>query len=66
MQQALHSFDEVLPSYLGGNSGILLSINISHNFAILSHYKSVNYGPSIVLWVIDDDTSTNFDQFSFQ
>jgi len=63
MQQALNSFDEVSPSYLGGNSGISLSINISLNFANLSHYDSVNYDPSIVLWVMDDDTSTNFDQY---
>jgi len=63
MQQALHSFDEVLPSYLGGNSEISLSINKSHNFANSSHYNSVNYDPSIVLWVMDDDTSTNFDQY---
>jgi len=63
MQHALHSFDEVLPSYLGGSSGILLSINISHNFANLSHYNSVDYAPPIVLWVMDDGASTNFDQY---
>jgi len=63
MQQALQSFDEVLPSYLGGNSGILLSINIMHNFANLSHYDFVDYSPSIVLWVMDDEASRNFDQY---
>ncbi len=63
MQQALNSFDKVSPSYLGGNSGILLSMNISHNFANSSHYNSVSYDPSIVLWVMDDDVSTNFDQY---
>jgi len=63
MQQVLHSFDDVSPSYLGGNSGISLSINISHNFANSSQCNSVDYGPSIVLWVMDDDASTNFDQY---
>jgi len=63
MQQALHSFDDILPSYPGGNSGISLSINIPHNFANSSHYDSVNFGPSIVLWVMDDDASRNFDQY---
>jgi len=63
MQQALHSFDEVSPSYLGGNDGISLSINVSHNFANSSHYNSVDYRPSIVLWVMDDVASKNCDQY---
>jgi len=54
MQCAMHSFDEVSPFYLGGNDGILLSINISHNFANSSHYDSLDFGPSIVYWVLDD------------
>jgi len=33
MQQALHSFDEVSPRYLGGKDGISMFINVSHNFA---------------------------------
>ncbi len=63
LQHSLHSFDEVLPSYLGGNAGISLSINISHNFANSSHYNSLDYGPSIVLWVMDDDASTLCGQY---
>jgi len=55
MQQALNSFNEVAPTYLKGNEGISLSINISHNFANSSHYNSLDFGPSIVLWVMDDD-----------
>jgi len=63
LQCSLHSFDEVLPSYLGGNNGISLSINISHNFANSSHYDSLDYGPSIVLWVMDDDALTLCNQY---
>jgi len=49
--------------YLGGDSGISLSINISHNFANSSHYDSLDYGPSIVLWVMDNEASQKFDQY---
>ena len=63
MQRALHSFDEVSPTYLGGNNGISLSINISHNFANSSHYDSLDYGPSIVMWVMDNAAWTNCDQY---
>jgi len=63
MQRALHSFDEVSPSYLAGDNGISLSINVSHNFANSSHYVSLDYGPSIVLWVLDDKASRNCDQY---
>jgi len=63
MQHALHSFDKVSPSYLGGDNGISLSINVSHNFANSSHYDSLDYGPSIVLWVLDDEASQNCDQY---
>jgi len=63
MQQGLHSFDEVSPSYLGGSDGISLSINVSHNFANSSHYDSLDYGPSIVLWVMDEVASKNCDQY---
>jgi len=63
MQQALHSFNEVSPMYLGGNNGISLSINISHNFANSSHYDSLDFGPSIVLWVMDDEANRFCDQY---
>jgi len=63
LQRALHSFEEVSPMYLGGDSGISLSINISHNFANSSHYDSLDYGPSIVLWVMDNEASQKFDQY---
>ena len=63
MQCALHSFDEISPFYLGGTSGISLSINISHNFANSSHYDSVDYGPSIVMWVMDDEAKDHLDQY---
>jgi len=63
LQQALHLFDEISPPYLGGNSGFCLSINVSHNFANSSHYDSVDYGPSIVLWVMDDVASLRCDQY---
>jgi len=63
MQRALHSFGEISPSYLGGSNGISLSINVSHNFANSSHYNTLDFGPSIVLWVLDDDASNNFDQY---
>jgi len=63
MQQALHSFDKVSPMYLGGNNGISLSINISHNFANSSHYDSLDFGPLIVLWVMDDDADRYCDQY---
>jgi len=62
MQQALHLFNEVSPTYLGGNNGISLSINISHNFANSSHYDSLDFGPLIVLWVMDDDADRYCDQ----
>jgi len=63
MQWALHSFDEVSPSYLGGKEGISMSINVSHNFANSCHYDSLDYGPSIVLWVMDNDAWKIFDQY---
>jgi len=63
MQCALHSFDELSPTYLGGNNGILLSINILHNFANSSHYNSLDYGPSIVMWVMDYAAWTNCNQY---
>jgi len=63
MQRAMHSFNEVSPLYLGGNSGISLSINVFHNFANSSHYDSLDFGPSIVLWVLDDYASMNCDQY---
>jgi len=63
MQQALHSLDKVSPMYLGGNNGISLSINISHNFANSSHYDSLDFGPSIVLWVMDDEANRFCDQY---
>ena len=63
MQWALHSFDEVLPNYIGGNGGILMSINVSHNFANSIHYDSLDFGPSIVLWVVDNDAWKNCDQY---
>ena len=59
MQWALRSFDEVSPNYLGGNGGISLSINVSHNFANSSHHDSLDFGPLIVLWVMDDVTWKN-------
>ncbi len=59
MQWALHSFDEVSPNYLGGNGGISLYINVSHNFANSSHHDSLDFGPLIVLWVMDDVTWKN-------
>jgi len=55
MQQALYSFNEVSPTYLGGNDSISLSINVLHNFANSSHYDSLDFGPCIVLWVMDND-----------
>jgi len=55
MQWALHSFDEVSPNYLGRKDGISMSINVSHYFANSSHYDSLDFGPSIVLWVMDND-----------
>jgi len=63
MQQALQSFDEISPMYLGGNNGISLSINVSHNFANSSHYDSLDYGPSIVIWVMDDEANQCCDQY---
>jgi len=63
MQRAMFSFDEVSPSYLGGNDGISLSVNISHNFANSSHYDSLDFGPSIVYWVLDDVALQNCDQY---
>jgi len=63
MQRAMHSFGEISPLYLGGSDGISLSINVSHNFANSSHYDSLDFGPSIVLWVLDDDASDNCDQY---
>jgi len=63
MQQALHSFNEVSPSYLGGDSGISLSINVSHNFANSSHYNLLDYGASIMVWVLDNEASRNCDQY---
>jgi len=63
MQQALHLFNEVSPTYLGGNNGISLSINISHNFSNSSHYDSLDFGPLIVLWVMDDDADRYCDQY---
>jgi len=63
LHQALHSFDEISPIYLGGSSGICLSINVSHNFANSSHYNSVDYGPSIVLWIMDDVAAIRCDQY---
>jgi len=63
MQQTLHSFDEVLSLYLGGNSGISLSIDVLHNFANSNHYDSVDYGPSILLWVMDYVASNNCNQY---
>jgi len=59
----MHSFGEISPSYLGGSDGISLSINVSHNFANSSHYNSLDFGPSIVLWVLDDDACNNCDQY---
>jgi len=63
MQWALHSFDEVSPSYLGGKEGISMLINVSHNFANSCHYDSLDYGPFIVLWVMDNDAWKSFDQY---
>jgi len=63
MQWALHSFDKVSPSYLGGKEGISMSINVSHNFANSCHYDSLDYRPSIVLWVMDNDAWKIFDQY---
>jgi len=63
MQQALNSFDEVSPAFLGGNNGISLPINILHNFANSSHYYSLDFGPSIVLWVMDDAANRYCDQY---
>jgi len=63
MQQALNSFDEVSPAFLGGNNGISLLINISHNFANSSHYDSLDFGPPIVLWVMDDAAQTDCNQY---
>ena len=63
MQWALHSFDEVSPSYLGGKDAISMLINVSHNFANACHYDSLDYGPSIVLWVMDNDAQKNCDQY---
>jgi len=59
----MHSFDEVSPFYLGGNDGISLSINISHNFANSSHYDSLDFGPSIVYWVLDDVALQSCNQY---
>jgi len=59
----LYSFDAIAPAYLGGSNGISLSINVSHNFANSSHYDSLDYGSSIVLWVMDDDANTCCDQY---
>jgi len=63
IQQALHSFNKVSPTYLGGNNGISLSINISHNYAKSSYYDTLDFGPSIVLWVMDDDADRYCDQY---
>ena len=63
MQQALQSFDEVSPIYLGGNNGISLSINVSHNFANSSHDDSLDFGPSIVIWIMDDEANKFCDQY---
>jgi len=49
--------------FLGGNNGISLSINVSHNFANLSHYNMLDFGSSIILWVLDNDVSKNCDQY---
>ena len=59
----MQSFDEVSPTYLGADNGISLSINVSHNFANSSHYDALDYGPSIVMWVIDDEAANNCDQY---
>jgi len=59
----MHSFDEVSPFYLGGNDGISLSINISHNFANSSHYDSLDFRLSIVYWVLDDVASQSCDRY---
>jgi len=40
-----------------------LSINISHNFANSSHYDSLDFGPSIVLWVMDNEANRFCDQY---
>jgi len=49
--------------YLGGNDGISFLINILHNFANSSHYDSLDFGPSIVLWVMDDVANRYCDQY---
>jgi len=36
---------------------------VFHNFANSSHYDSLDFGPSIVLWVLDDYASMNCDQY---
>jgi len=59
----MQSFNEVSPTYLGAGNGISLSINVSHNFANSSHYDALDYGPSIVMWVIDDEAANNCDQY---
>jgi len=56
-------FQWSITNYLGAGNGILLSINVSHNFVNSSHYNSLDYGPSIVMWVMDDDVSTHCDQY---
>jgi len=53
----------VSPMYLGGNNGISLSINVSHNFANSSHYDSLDFGPSIVIWIMDDEANKFCDQY---
>ena len=63
LQCAMQSFDEVSPTYLGAGNGISLSINVSHNFANSSHYDALDYGPSIVMWVLDDEASNNCNQY---
>jgi len=63
MQCALHSFDEISPFYLGGNSGTSLSIKISCKSENLSHYDSLDYGASIALWATDETASKNCDQY---
>jgi len=63
MWQALDLFDEVSPAYLGSNSGISLLINVLHNFANSCHYNSLDYSPSIVIWVMDDVAWKNCNQY---
>jgi len=40
-----------------------LSINVAHNFTNSSHYDSLDYGPSIVMWVMDDVAWKSCDQY---